>query len=271
MDALREALKAGSGVTLDVAAFALAAIEYPNLDPAPGLDMLRQFADELRERLGSARDGASFVRIANAYLFGELGFHGNQGEYDDPRNSCLNQVLDRRIGLPITLSVVYIEIARRLRQPVFGIGLPGHFVVRYDDGIYSTYIDPFHGGRLLTEQDCVTLAHEITGSDLGSDRSALEPVGVRYILVRMLNNLRSAYFRAGQYAKSVVVLDLLVEEFPSNPEYYKARGVARMKLRRLAASRDDFTKYLRCSPDAQDREEITRQLQLIHQLLGRLN
>jgi len=268
---LRAALKAGSSVTLDLAALALAAIECPSLDPAPSLAILDRFADQLHVRLGSSPDGARYVRMANDYLFGELGFRGNQSQYDDPRNSCLDQVLDRRIGLPITLSVVYIEVARRLKQPVFGIGLPGHFVVRYDDGVFSTYIDPFHGGRLLDQQDCVALAHEITGGDLGADRSALEPVGVRYILVRMLNNLRAAYFRAGQYAQAVVVLDLLVEEFPSNPEYYKARGVARLKLRSLAAARDDFTKYLRCSPDAQDRAEVTRQLQVIHQLLGRLN
>jgi regulator of sirC expression with transglutaminase-like and TPR domain len=271
VDALRAALKVGSSVTLDVAALALAAIECPSLDPAPYLAALDQFAAELHARLGSSPGGARFVRIANDYLFGELGFRGNQSQYDDPRNSCLDQVLDRRIGLPITLSVVYIEVARRLKQPVFGIGLPGHFVVRYDDGVFSAYIDPFHGGRLLNEQDCVSLAREITGGDLGADRSALEPVGVRYILVRMLNNMRAAYFRAGQYAKSVAVLDLLVEEFPANPEYYKARGMARIKLRRLTAARDDFTKYLRCSPEAQDRAEVTRQLQVIHQLLGRLN
>ncbi len=116
MDALRSALRAGSSVTLDLAALALAAIECPSLDPAPSLAILDRFADELRVRLGSSPDGARYVRMANDYLFGELGFRGNQNQYDDPRNSCLDQVLDRRIGLPITLSVVYIEVARRLQQ-----------------------------------------------------------------------------------------------------------------------------------------------------------
>lgn len=272
MDALRAVLEGDPNINLDAAALALAALEYPDLDPAPHLAELDRFAAELAQRLGpDPVSGPRFVRIANEYLFGELGFRGNEAEYDDPRNSCLNQVLQRRAGLPITLSAVYIEIARRLRQPVWGVGLPGHFVARYDDGEYSTYIDPFHGGKLLTEKDCVVLAREITGVDLVSDPSALATVGVRYIVVRMLNNLRAAYFRARQFAKSAKVLDLLVEYFPSNPEYYKARGLARLKLRSLTGARDDFASYLRCSPEAQDRAESTRQIQIIHRMLGRLN
>ncbi len=271
MDALRGALQGDSSVTLDAAALELARIEYPKLDPAPWLAELDQIAAELGVRLGEESGGSRFVQIANDYLFGELEFRGNQTQYDDPRNSCLNQVLERRIGLPITLSVVYIEVARRLNRPVFGVGLPGHFVVRYDDGVFSTYIDPFHGGKLLGEQDCATLAREITGTELSGDPSALEPVSVRYILVRMLNNLRAAYFRAREFAKAGVVLDLLLEHFPSNPEYYKARGVARLRLRKLGAARDDFRKYLKYSPQAQDRAEVTRQIQAIHQSLGRLN
>ena len=271
MDALRRALQGDASVTLDAAALELARIEYPSLDPGPSLAALDQIATELGARLTPECGGAGFVQIANDYLFGELAFRGNQTEYDDPRNSCLNQVLERRIGLPITLSAVYIEVARRLERPVTGIGLPGHFVVRYDDGAFSTYIDPFHAGKLLTEQDCAALAREITGTDLSGDPSALEPVGVRYILVRMLNNLRAAYFKAREFNKAGVVLDVLLEHFPSNPEYYKARGVARLKLRKLSGARDDFRKYLKYAPEAKDRAEVTRQIQAIHQSLGRLN
>ena len=101
-----------------------------------------------------ARTVLEFVRIANEYLFEELGFRGNDTDYYDPGNSCLDVVLDRRTGIPITLSVVYIEVARRLAGPFSGIGLPGHFVVQYSDSEYSTYIDPFHAGKLLTEDDC---------------------------------------------------------------------------------------------------------------------
>jgi regulator of sirC expression with transglutaminase-like and TPR domain len=117
------------GVALDTAALEMAFIEHPGLNPAVSLETLDRIASELATRLGSAMDGATFVRIANQYLFEELGFRGNDSEYYDPRNSCLDEVLARRMGIPITLAVVYIEVARRLGRPVFGIGLPGHFLV----------------------------------------------------------------------------------------------------------------------------------------------
>jgi regulator of sirC expression with transglutaminase-like and TPR domain len=180
-------------------------------------------------------------------------------------------VLDRRIGIPITLSAVYIEVARRLERPVFGIGLPGHFVVQYADAEYSTFIDPFHAGKLLTKNDCSKLAREITGVDLSTEPTTLAPVSNCYILVRMLNNLRSAYFRVKQYAKAATVMNLLVEAFPDNADYYKARGVARLNLREFVAAKRDLEKYLKCSPTAEDRAEITRQLEAIHRWLGRLN
>lgn len=271
MDPLRRALENDPAVTLDVAVLAMAEFESPALDAPHYLGVLDRFAGELRARLGTYTSGARFVQIANEYLFGELGFRGDERAYHDPRSSCLNWVLDLHAGLPITLSVVYLEVARRLQRPVFGIGLPGHFIVRYDDGEFSAYIDPFHGGKLLTEEDCRAVARDITGTEIGADSSAFEPVGTRYIIVRMLNNLRAAYLRSRQFAKCAAVLDLLIEYFPSNPEYYNARGVVRLKLRKLAASRDDFQKYLQYAPDASDRNDVTRQMQAIHQSLARLN
>ena len=139
---------------------------------------------ESRPGLPRSAGGREFVRVANDYLFGDLGFRGNEIDYNDPRNSCLNYVLDRRTGIPIALSVVYIEVARRLGRPVAGVGLPGHFIVQYDDGEFATYIDPFHSGQLLSQEDCRQLARDRTGSD--ADATALAPVGTRYILVRML-------------------------------------------------------------------------------------
>jgi len=247
----------------------MATIETPGLDPSPFLAVLDRMAAQLGSRLGNESDGRGFIRAANAYLFDELNFTGNETAYYDPRNSCLDQVLDRRVGIPITLSVVYIEIARRLGRPISGVGLPGHFIIRYDDGQYATYIDPFHRGALLSEDDCRQLAQEITGEKPQS--SALAPVGTRYILVRMLNNLRSAYFRSKQYEKVATVMDLLLEAFPSNGEYYKARGAARLNLRKFAAAKSDLEEYLKYQPAAEDRKEITEQLEAIHRWLGRLN
>src|ERR1700722_16063071 len=182
MEALRAAIQDQQEGRLDVAALEIASIETPDLDPEPFLAVLDKIASEIAARLPASCDGREFVRLANSYLFGDLGFRGNEIDYNDPRNSCLNYVLDRRIGIPIALAVVYIEVARRLGQPVAGVGLPGHFIVQYNDGEFVTYIDPFHSGQLLTEEDCRNLARDRTGSE--ADATALAPVGTRYLLVR---------------------------------------------------------------------------------------
>ncbi len=269
MEALRAALVNGQEARLDVAALEIAAIETPDLDPQPFLAILDRIASAIASRVASRAPGREFVQAANRYFFDELGFHGNEIDYNDPRNSCLNYVLDRRTGIPIALSVVYIEVARRLGRPVSGIGLPGHFIVEYNDGEFATYIDPFHSGRLLTLDDCRQLARERTGSD--TEATALAPVGARYILVRMLNNLRSAYFRGKQFEKMIAVTDLLLEAFPENAEYYKARGLARLRLNHYRGAKGDLEMYLMHAPDAQDRAQIVQQLGAIHRWLGRLN
>lgn len=256
---------------MDAAALDLAKIENPGLDPVQHLQALDAIAAELAIRAGSAPDGRKFVRLLNQHLIEELGFRGNEANYDDPGNSCLDQVLEKRTGIPITLSVVYIEVARRLSWPVYGIGLPGHFVVLYKDREYSTFIDPFHRGKLLTREDCRELARSITGVDVEQEPGVLDPVGTRYILVRMLNNLRSSYFKSKSYAKAARVMDLLIEAFPEQGDYYKARGVARLQLRSFGDAKRDLELYLKYSPEAEDRSEVTRQLEAIHRWLGQLN
>ena len=117
--------------------------------------------------------GQAFIKITNQLLFETLQFRGNDQDYYDPRNSCLNSVLSRRIGIPITLSVIYIELARRLKQPIYGVGLPGHFIVAYEDAQSRYWIDPFHGGKILTFAECSALAKERAGVDLRSNPAVL--------------------------------------------------------------------------------------------------
>jgi regulator of sirC expression with transglutaminase-like and TPR domain len=269
MEALRAALFEAREARLDVAALELASIETPDIDPEPYLATLDRMASAIAAGMPPGASGREFVAAANRYFFEELAFHGNEMDYNDPRNNCLNYVLDRRTGIPIALSVVYIEVARRLGQPVSGIGLPGHFIVEYNDGEFAAYIDPFHSGRLLSADDCRQLARERTGSD--ADATALAPVGARYILVRMLNNMRSAYFRSKQFEKMVAVTDLLLEGFPENAGYYKARGFARLRMRQFRGAQSDLEMYLKYAPDAEDRPQIAQQLGAIHRWLGRMN
>jgi regulator of sirC expression with transglutaminase-like and TPR domain len=194
---------------LDHAALELAAIDTPGLEPEPWLDRLNELASQLGDRLRNFNDGRDFVETAQRYLFGELGFHGNEDDFFDPRNSCLDQVLERRVGIPITLSVMYMEIARRLAMPVFGISLPRHFVIQFDDGNYSTYIDPFNGGRPISAEECFALA----GAKV-ADPLLLRRATKKEIAIRMLQNLRGVYLRRKDWARAVDTLDLLMVGVP---------------------------------------------------------
>ena len=259
---------------LDRAALELARIQFPELEDQPFLDRLNELAARLGDRLRNFNDGRDFVETAQRYLFEELGFHGNEEDYHDPLNSCLNQVLERRTGIPVTLSVMYMEIARRLQMPVFGIGLPRHFVLQFDDGNYATFIDPFHGGRTITPRECFQLAG-VQVPELGM----LRRVSKKEIVMRMLQNLRGAYMRAQDWARTVETLDMLIVGFSSSPAVeaaemapaLKLRGLLRLELKRHQGARADLEKYLELQPDAADRQEIIQQISEIHRWLARVN
>lgn len=253
-------------IELDRAALNLATLEFPGLDFGPSLRALDRFASDIAERCSDLSDGNEFVHVSNAYLFQEIGLRGNNDDYYDPRNSCLNRVLDEHLGIPITLSVIYMETARRLAKNVLGIGLPRHFIIRYDDGEYSTYIDPFHGGTLLTANDCYRLAHTED-----EDPRWLEPVSKLQIVMRMINNLRGIYFSRRSFEKAQEILNLLIEANPASAEDYKQRGLVRLQMRHLIAGKCDLQKYLALNPNAEDKEQIEGQLQAVGKWLAALN
>jgi len=260
-----------ASVTLDRAALELAAIEFPGLDSGAFLAMLDSYALELGSRLRGAHDGAAYVREANRYLFEELKFTGNAQDYYNPRNSCLNEVLTARTGIPITLSLVYMEIGRRLKRPIYGIGLPGHFIVRYDDGFHCAYIDPFNGGNLLGPGQCIALAREASGLDLKPDPRLLDPVTKPEILVRMIHNLRRAYLERGLTTKAIEVADLLIRVNPASAEEYRQRAVLHLQSQNMTAAKHDLTRYLELAPGAKDRVEVREQLRTIQHWLASLN
>jgi regulator of sirC expression with transglutaminase-like and TPR domain len=272
MHELRELLQGGPGDPgLDVAALQIATIEFPHIATSTFVDILDSYGRELTERVSPTADGEEFIHTMNDYMFEELGFQGNQEDYYHPANSCLNEVLTKRVGIPITLSVVYIEIARRAGRTVHGIGLPGHFIVQYEDSEITAFIDPFHGGRLMFDTECHELAHEITGLDISQDPTALQPVSKRHILIRMLNNLRSVYFQRQQPLKAIEVLSLLIEADPGSPDEYKQRGVCLAQVSRFAQARADLEMYLKLSPDAPDRDPVHQQIERITRYLSAQN
>ena len=255
---------------LDRAALEMASIDTPGLDPEPSLDQLNELASRLADRMRNFNDGRDFVETAQRYLFGELGFKGNEEDFFDSRNSCLDQVLLRRTGIPISLSVLYMEIARRLSMPVVGIGLPRHFVIQFNDGNYSTYIDPYNGGRPIGVRECFALA----GATI-LDPALLKPATNKEIVMRMLQNLRGVYLRRKDWARTVITLDLLLIGAPHIGAWYKQRGLLQMELKRFRAASLDLQQYLTLEEgsgeQAADREEIQKQIEAIHQHLARLN
>jgi regulator of sirC expression with transglutaminase-like and TPR domain len=247
-----------SRIELDRAALEIARIEYPDLNVDDCITQLDHHALAIAERAHDLSDGRSFIEAANQYLFGEAGFRGNHEDYYNPANCCLNRVLETKLGIPITLSLIYIEIARRLSKQVSGVGLPNHFVVRYEDPEYSVILDPYHGGAVLDVAQCCQLA-QVESLDPGM----LEPVDRRYIAMRIINNLRGIYFGRRESAKAMQVLDLLIAASPGSADEHKQRAVALLQQHRMREAMGAFKRYLELSPGAPDRERIEEQIQNI--------
>jgi len=260
-----------SGTPLDIACLEMATIEFPGLDVEASLFRLDNLAEQVTSQLTPNASGLDFIRITNELLFDVLQFRGNEEEYYDPRNSCLNSVLMRRLGIPITLSVVYIEIARRLRRSVYGVGLPGHFIVAYEDNESRYWIDPFHRGRILTFAECCALAKEAANVDIRFNPAVFSPVNKRQILVRMLSNLKAIYLRGEAFDKAREVLDLLIEAMPDYPEEYRHRGIVHLKQLNHRAAKQDFETYLRLQPNSPEREGVEKQLVLIERYKAEMN
>ncbi len=183
---------ADAGIDLGLAAFLIAATRYPGLDVAAQLNLLDSLASGGRSLFTEEDDPLYCSNTLSQYLFDEVGFKGNRDQYYDPRNSYLNDVLERRLGIPISLSLLYIEVGRRLGVPLVGVGMPGHFLVRHRD-VRELFIDPFFGGILLSVEECAERLAEVTGGGIPWRREHLATVTKRGFLVRMLRNLQGIY------------------------------------------------------------------------------
>ncbi len=177
-------------IDLEVGAFLIARYAYPTLDVGAYTRQLDEMAREVRDRIGLRASGEETVKTLNRYLFVEQGFRGNTRNYYEVENSYLNRVLDRRTGIPISLSAVYLFVGRRLGLPVYGIGMPGHFLVKYESDRYKVFVDCFNGGVLLTERNCARFLAE---AGYGFDERYLEKSPPRAMLIRMLKNLLAIY------------------------------------------------------------------------------
>jgi len=188
-------IRHGEEFDLELAAWLFAKTQYPLINVEAYQAVLEGYANEMRDRLSSTLEPGDVLRAFNQYLFSELGFAGNEKNYYDPENSYLNRVMDRRTGNPINLCLLYILMARRLRLPVAGIGLPGHFICRYQSTAAEIYIDPFNRGTFLTKADCVQF---LANANFSLRDDYLTPVSPRRLLLRICSNLHQVYERMEQ-------------------------------------------------------------------------
>jgi regulator of sirC expression with transglutaminase-like and TPR domain len=255
------------GPDLAAPAFLIARLEYPHLDPGPYLDRLDAMGDEASRRIAAdpGHDGLLEARVdaLNRYLFNELGFAGNRDQYEDPRNSCLNEVLDRRTGIPISLCLVYIEVARRAGLRAEGVNFPGHFLVRAlpdlhtDDPGEGLIVDPFHAGAILNEQDCRMLLNR-HGEEAAWEPALLARATRRQILVRMLLNLKRLYVNWRSFPQARVVTDLLLALTPTAVSELRDRGLLAYHMNDFPAALRDLEEYLKLSKKLGERDEDQR-------------
>jgi regulator of sirC expression with transglutaminase-like and TPR domain len=258
-------------IDLGRAALVPARIEYPDLDLDAEIARLDALAAQARPAVASQQGPAARVFALCSFLGQTCGFCGNEDDYYDPRNSFLNQVLERRTGIPITLSVVYMEVGRRLGLPLEGVGLPGHFLVKYQGSSNAIFLDPFHGGRALSGSDCRQLIEQLSGGQIEFREEFLAAVDKRYILLRILNNLRSIYMERRQMAKALEAVDMALALAPDSPDDVKLHGALSYQLRRYGQARQDLERYLALSPEASDAEEVRRSLDELRRLSAMLN
>jgi regulator of sirC expression with transglutaminase-like and TPR domain len=225
--------------------------------PAESLRELDALAEQARPRLAGMSEPHEIVSALNSYLFGERGFRGNTWQYSDPANSFLDRVLATRSGLPITLSVVYMEIGWRLALPVAGVALPGHFLARYGTGASSLFIDPFNRGRLWSQEQCETQIATFYGSVTAQlIEQVMAPPTRRSILARILRNLKNLYIEDEQLAAALAAIERIVLLEPDNAQELRDRGLLRARLGQLHPALEDLDRYARMAPSAPDLPQV---------------
>lgn len=260
LDAFVDAVSGGDeDIDLARAALLVARSEYPRLDLERYLRVIDAMACEVGERMAEAYDVDESLRTLNAYLFRDKGFAGNVQDYSDPRNSFLNEVIDRRLGVPISLSLLYIEVGQRAGLPLHGVSFPGHFLVKLSADSGDIVLDPFLGGAALSREDLDGRLHHLVEGRLGRVPDLEEwlvPATKREILLRMLRNLKAIYLKAGDHPRALNAIEHMLRVRPAEPVEIRDRGLVLHKLECFRAASSDYQRYLELVPEAEDVEDI---------------
>ncbi len=261
-------------LNLAEAALLIAKEEYPQLDVQAHLHRLDLLAEQIRSRLGGDTSPARIVEEINRYLFQEEGFTGNTSDYYDPRNSFLNQVLDRKLGIPITLSLIYIEVGQRLGLPLAGVSFPGHFLVKYRNAEDEIILDPFLGGSPLSQEDLENKLRQMYGNPapaMAQLPRLLAAVSKKEILVRILRNLKGIYLQKSDFNKALSAAERILLIIPDFPLEVRDRGTIYQRLERFQAALTDYRRYLQLAPNAEDAGTVRSLIITVQRAAARLN
>ena len=258
-------------INLAQAALIMATDEYPELDVPHYLDELDAMAEQLRPRFDISAPTIDQVSLLNDHVFGTLGFRGNRDEYYDPRNSYLNNVLDRRLGIPITLSVVYMEIGRRLGCPIFGVAMPGHFVVKWKTDDTLIFIDPFNEGQIIGQFALPLNMNTADQKAMMARLRWMESAGNKQILARMLSNLHSIFIKGAAYERALPVLEKILILQPHATEILREAGVLAYRLKQYRRASDFLQEYIQRESNVDEAGKMRAVLNQVEEILLRRN
>jgi regulator of sirC expression with transglutaminase-like and TPR domain len=240
--------------------------EYPNIDLSSYREALDRMAAVLQPKVQGINYPLKIIGEINRYLFEEQNFRGNENNYYDPRNSFLTDVISRRLGIPITLSIVYMAIGDRIGFPFEGVSLPGHFIIRPKRSDIQVFIDPFNKGEILFKEDCAAKLAQIYGQQAELRLEYLETVGVRHILERMLMNLKLIYLNQQKFHKALAVVEKILMLWPNESTQVRDHGLLCYQLERYVEARSDLETYIALSPRAKDAQLIQALIDEMKQL-----
>ena len=260
-------------IDLAEAALLIATHAYPDLDVAHHLTRIEVLAKTLESRIQPDSGPSQRILALNQYLFAELGFAANEKDYYDPRNSCLNEVLDRRVGIPITLSLLYMEIGARIGLPLEGVSFPGHFLVKCALPEGTVVLDPYAGGAMLGAADLQKRLRDGGGDEVSSAivDGMLSAAGKKEIVLRLLRNLKAIYLRGQQFDRALPIMNWIIATAPDHPPELRDRGMIYQELECSRAALADFERYLELSPGCDDRDEIRGRIVELQRQSARLN
>ena len=260
-------------INLAEAALLIAKNANRDLDIGRYLASIDQLADTLSASLPKSATVPERILALNRFLFEQQGFRPNVDDYYDPRNSFLNDVLDRKVGIPISLSIVYMEVGRRIGLELYGVSFPGHFLVKCKLSEGTVILDPFGGGVSLSLHDLQQRLREARGGEVSRAIVAarLVPASKKEILARMLRNLKTIYLERREHEQALSFMDWIIALNPADASQVRDRGLIYLELECVRAALEDLQRYLTLAPDAEDVLEMRRRVVELHQAAARLN